>query len=402
MGMVRYCASGGLLVFAEGRLPADQSEYHLGAVHSPCGCNQLRCESCQAMVRSGPPGRVPAAAITPAVLYAAERWDDLLTATSISGESRIYACRCLFWDCRSDAENIDREWESATDPHMPWACVGHSVPGWPLRLDELGDVAEDADWSAIVDRILGGACPRRLDTHGLRREGPSIWLGWLYAYLAGLPQAETLSAAIGARFADPDPLVRGRVLHFFMRFPRAAGFEGVLAVAQSDIALSSPGYSIPEYYGTVTLFEVVIARLEMDGRKPDATDTRALEVLRRSTLVPVGAGQPDVLVKVLKQWSSAFNDEALLLWIAEHANEIDAAAPGRWRSLMDLMAGWYMKPALGYLIVIAGTSLIQRDTAPVAEFRQWMQEPRDRWNDDAWRLPLQSVLDAHEQKSPLS
>jgi len=456
MTTLRHCDLGGVLVSARGRLPTDRCEYNLIALQAPCGCNQLRCGNCGEMVRSGLPGLglTLESPLTPAALYAAERWEGL-PGTTASAESRLYACCCSLWECRNDTQSIDREHDTPTAPQMEWSCVGHPAPELPLRLGDL-DIADDADWADIVDRILDGACPRPLGTTGVSREGPSIWLGWLYVYLAGLHAADTLSSALADRFlraradargavsADPDLLVRGRVLHVFMRFPRAAGIDRLLGHAEENIGQSAVGYPIPELWTSPTLFEVIIARLESAARVRNATDVRASELLRRVMRVPLSelshadlgptdpvahqrahlaalgedltseqnaqrlaeykqslaAQRVDVVLNALQRGSLAFRDAELYQWIADHIVEIDAAAPGRWRALMDLLAGWYKKPALGHLIVIAGMSLVTRHAVAPADFREWMDKARFRhlWIVDAWVLPLTSVLDDEEKK----
>lgn len=401
MSGLRFCDAGGLLVHAAGRLPTDRCEYHLGAITVPCGCNQMRCKQCREQVRSGPPGRgLPSGrAVTPAELFASEHWEDL---TAPRPEVRLYACRCALWECRSDAEGIDREGDSPVDPHMDWACAGHPVPELPQRLGEL-EVRPDSDWAALVARVLAGACPRPLQLTN-RPDGPALWLGWLYAYLLGRPEADAFSTALAARAGDldpPDPFVRGRVLHFFARFPKAAGFDQLIAEAERAPDAVVVGHPIPEEEGVPpTLFDVIVGRLEATPRRTGAADARSSEVLQRALLtpwpVPAGAaGGEDVVASALKRFSSAFRDPALRLWMADHIVAIEAATPGRWRPVMDLLADWYQKPALGHLIVIAGVALIQGHAVPSSEVRAWLDTARTRglWVDDAWLVTLGSALD---------
>ena len=265
--------------------------------------------------------------------------------------------------------------------------------------------------------------------------------------MAGLPAADALSAALANRIDDTDPLVVGRVLHFFTQFPRAQGVDVLVAHAENALDRVAVGYPAPEHYTSPTLWDVLIARLEQRTEAQEPLDGRVADLFRRVVLVPLAslphedlgstdrvaikreemrqqgwdvdgesakrtlaeyaladkAERTDVVVNALERFSPAFNDEERRLWIAEHIVAIDAAAKGRWRPLMNMLTDWYRKPELGYLIVVAGVSLLQSGTVDADEFRQWMRERRSYgWVDDAWVLPLDDVCDKQSQElSPL-
>jgi hypothetical protein len=63
--------------------------------------------------------------------------------------------------------------------------------------------------------------------------------------------------------------------------------------------------------------------------------------------------------------------------------------------VLDLLADWHQKPALGHLIVIAGLALLQARAVATAEFSAWLDgaPTRGLWVDAAWVMPLRSVLD---------
>jgi hypothetical protein len=105
----------------------------------------------------------------------------------------------------------------------------------------------------------------------------------------------------------------------------------------------------------------------------------------------------DVVANTLGRHAGTFNDPELRLWITDHIVEIDAAAPGRWRAIMTMLTDWYAKPELGHLIIIAGTRLIQGHVVIPAEFQEWVQWRRENhgWMDDAWILPLETILEEH-------
>lgn len=393
MTALRYCEDGGLIVGATCRLPTDASEYNIGATAVPYGCNRMRCSRCDEIARAGPPGRGEPSGRTlnPSELFAAESWDDL---TEYSEDVRLYACRCAVWEAGWGAISIDHKREFANDPHMDWACAGHPVPELPVHLGEL-IVAADTDWAALVDKILLGTCPRPLELVN-RTDGPALWLGWLYVYLSGLPAADALSAALAERLSDPDLLVRGRVLYFFGRFPLAVGLERLVMEADWAPQLLAAACPIPEWHKPLILFDAILARLEVAPRRTDAVSARAEKVLRHAMLAPPAApGGIDIVAKALESFSVELWNEESRLWLADNAAAIDAAGPGRWRGLMDLLADRYRKPALGYLIVIAGMALIQQRGITAADFRAWLEGARTRgvWVDDAWVLPLQALFE---------
>jgi hypothetical protein len=409
---VRSCDDGGLLVNAKTRLPTDVCEYFRKETRVLVGCNRLRCTRCNEWVRNAP--RLSLKTGVPrdvGVLYDAESWEGLPFVEE-SGRFRLYACRCTVWEAGAN-DTIKNDHDSASEPDVPWICAGHSVPDLPVSLGGL-TIAVDTDCVQLVGKILAGTCPRALGTGpGSLDDGPSLWLGWLYTYLDGLALADRFSAAIGERVADPDPVTVGRALCFFLRFPKAVGYERVVARAEAAPQRAAVGYGIPEYYDALTIWDVLVARLDQRSQPLDALDERTMEVVRNVLVLPLSSlshdnlGSPpsgtaqrtDVVVHTFTRVvTKAFNDADLRLWIADHIVKLDAAAKGRWRQYMDLLADWHRKPELGHLIVSAGMRLIEGRVVGVAEFREWMNGLRANhgWVDDAWVLPLTSVLEEHD------
>jgi hypothetical protein len=454
-GQHRFCSESGLLVDGDTRLPTDVSEYCDKGVTALVGCSRLRCARCEAWVRGGAPGLgfkddVP---IDVAAIYAAEDWNDLpfvqrrTPALMADNRVRLYVCKCRCWEATRN-DWIDNEHDSPNDPNLPWACAGHPLPQLPATLGEL-TVGDDGGWAQVVGTILGGVCPHALLPKD-QDEGPGSWLAWLHVYLAGLPAAEQLASAIRDRIDDRDPLVVGRVLYFFSKFPRAPGIEDVIARAEAAVERVAVGYPIPEAKFCPTIWQVVISRLEQRSEPPDPLDARADDILRKVLVLPLSSlsheeelgptdrvevkrqeiartieielrrraelGQKvdrglykidvdgyarlikhervDVVAHTLERYSSAFDDADLRIWIADHIVDLDAAGKGRWRVYMNLLTDWHRKPELGHLIVIAGMRLIEGRVVGDGEFRDWMQwrGMNHGWMDDAWVLPLTDVL----------
>lgn len=442
MTLDRVCADRGLLVDGDTRLASDPCEYYDKAVRALVGCSRLRCASCGAWVRGGPPGLTirDGASIDAAALYAAADWAALpafeVHAPALKNESRVrfYACKCSRWEAgRVDA--IDNDHDSESDPDLPWSCAGHPLPELPLTLGDLA-ISSAPDWAAVVRKVLGGTCPRALGLRHDNGDGPSVWLGWLYAYLRGSPAADSLGKAIADRVADPSPLVTGRVLFFFARFPGAKGVERIVERAEADPRQVAIGYPIPEYFKANTYWDVLAARLA-SKTAGDPLDARVDALVRRVLVLPLSSlshedrGSTDLVAEeralrarmgwdlnsdVAKTWLAdyarlkkseridvvadelgrspgAFDDPALREFMADHIVEIDAAAKGRWKLVMERLTDWLHKPEQGHLIVLAGARVIQAKLASASEVRDWISARRGYgWVDESWVAPIEDLL----------
>ena len=433
----RVCANGGLLVDGTTRLAVDPCEYYDEAVRELVGCSRLRCTKCNAWVRTGPPGLVPSEVPDLATMYGVEDWSSvsILRRAEAAQPPRLYACRCAWW-VATRADCIENDHDSEYDPDVPWTCQGHPLPELPITLGDL-KVGTGTDWAALVDKILRGSCPRRLQRENSVGDEPGVWLVWLYVYLRGLPVAAKLSAAIANRVSDSDPHVVGRVLYFFTTFARADGVEGVIARAEADVHRVAVGYPIPEHHIAPTLWNVLLSRLEQRTKSRDALDARVDALVRKILLIPLSslshedigptslveferqnrvrhgkevdtAGgksymrdyeelkkreRADVVLTALERFTTAFDDPDMRRFIADQIVQIDAAAKGRWRHFMNLLSDWREKPQTGHLIVTAGARVIEAGLATPDEFRDWIQARRAYgWVDASWVLPLADML----------
>lgn len=379
----RTCEAGGLLVDARTRLPGDVCEYYRSATRVTVGCNRLRCRRCGAWVRSLPNWGLPDGGIAAKTLYEAADWAGLATP---SRGARLYACTCAAWEAVV-TNQIDNDHEAPSDPNVPWGCEGHPAPELPAQLGALR-LADDADWDAVVDQILAGAAPRALSLPNGQREGPDVWLDWLYAWLAELPASDALSSAVAARLDDRDPLVVGRVLQFFQHFPLATGVDRVLVKAEADPGDVTVGYPTPEHPRAPTVWAVLLARAEA------APDDRVGRLLRAALVQPRTEGHEDVIHDALADHARAFDDVPLRQFLADHIVEIDAAAPGRWRAVMGVLADWFAKPETGHLIVVAGARLVRSGAVPAAALRDWVTgaSRHHAWVDPAWVASLEAVM----------
>jgi hypothetical protein len=439
MSADRVCAQSGLLVDGDTRLLTDPCEYFHRGVDVPVGCARLRCASCNAWVRGGPPGLGFKDGVQRDVraLHAAPDWSALPFIEeqyALHNRMRLYVCTCRWWVAES-VEPIDNNHEFESDPNVPWACAGHPVPELPLSLNNL-TIDAGTNWPLLVDKILRGSCPRALDRKDALGDEPGVWLAWLYVYLQGLSIAGNHSSAIADRLDDSDPHVVGRVLYFFARFPRAVGIEKVVARAEADVHRVALGYPIPENRSAPTLWAVLVARLEHAPKQRDELDTRVESLIKRLLFTPLSSlphddlgptgtvdferqrrarlgwdndtlnwflddfarsrkrERTDVIGNEIARSPGIFDDAEMRVFIADHIVELDAAAPGRWRQVMTLLTDWIHKPAQGHLIVVAGARLIQAGLVRPDEFRAWIRARRTAgWVDDAWVLPLESLLE---------
>lgn len=143
---------------------------------------------------------------------------------------RIYYCDCQYWGVASpitldplDADLADQGLE------LPWRCAGHPAP---QPGDQLGglDIAQlCADPDAVRRLALGEIA--MADSPRIAAK-PGIDLRRLYNVVASQEQADVISLRVADLLDAPEPLARVNALGFFFFFPRAAGAERLLAVAQ--------------------------------------------------------------------------------------------------------------------------------------------------------------------------
>ena len=383
--MSRSCASAAMVVGADHRLPEDPCEYNPEASLGP-GCNQLRCNNCGEHVRNACGLRVkdsPGREELPA-LYEADDWSRSPLVEPAHKSWRLYACRCAYWQ-EADTHYLVNDGDSPGDTHMNWVCGGHPAPVLPVTLGEI-TISAATEWRALVQRILDGTCPRKLDR---KDEGPWLWLSWLYAYLKGLPVAAELSRTIGSRIADRDERVVGAVLIFFRRFPSAEGIDQVLAHAMADPSSVATLHAVPEDDYEPSLWDVLIGILQK--RTVENPAREAVDVIRKVMLSPVGGRDP--LKETLQtSWEAdAFRLEDAA-WFAENIVALEAAGPGRWKLLMNRVVAFARNDAeLESMILIGGVALIQSRRVPDAEVRAWIKQRA--YPSDAWALVLESTLD---------
>ena len=386
--MSRSCASAAMTVGGTHRLPDDPCEYNPEASLGP-GCNQLRCETCGARVRNSAPGfRVKDShrrEDTP-VLYATEDWSSSPLVVPAHVSWRLYACECVHWEEGSEHFVIN-DGDSPGDTHMNWVCGGHPEPAMPLALGKH-TISTETDWPALVQRILDGDCPRRLERAD---EGPWLWLSWLYAYLDEIPVASKLSRAVASRIADREDRVIGAVLIFFRRFPTADGIAQLFAHASADPSRVAVLHTVPEDDYQPSFWDVLIGLLQQ--RTAERPEREAVDLIRKVMLTPTG-GTHDPLKQTLgRSWEAdAFRlDDAA--WMAENIVALETAGPGRWKRVMNLVVAFARNDdELESMIVIAGVALIQSRRVPTPEIRAWIKERA--YPSDAWPLVLESSLDS--------
>jgi hypothetical protein len=384
--MHRSCGAGVLVVGGRHRLPDDPCEYNHVFSLGP-GCNSLRCESCGARVRIGPLGATlkEGAQKDLAALYATEDWRSLPFITTEHLAWRLYACKCSVWEEGSEHLLVN-DHQSPGAPNLPWSCGGHPAPTLPLALGELS-ISATTDWTATVERILKGACPRPLERDD---EGPSLWLSWLYAYLRGLPVASKLSRAVADRVVDRDESVVGAVLYFYRSFPDAEGMDRVIAHAESNLDAVFVHYKVPERGFAPRLWDVFIAAMQKrtDVEVPHAQ--RIVDVVRKVMLR--ARPDDDAVNETLNDldYADAFREDDFA-WMAENIVALEAAAQRRWTLILDLL--YYASRRnvdLEAQLVIAAIALIQSRKVDLSAIRAWIQ--RTGRGTAAWALPLEAAL----------
>ncbi|MFT3706333.1 MAG: hypothetical protein QM817_01575 [Archangium sp.] len=437
----RVCQDHGLLVDGGTRLGTDPCEFFESGSLAALGCSRLRCSECKELVRAGPPGWgfKEGTRRTVGELFAAPRWEELpflelkKPVLSFDQPVRLYACKCSSWTAER-VDRIDNEHDSPNDPMVSWACEGHPLPQFPLTLGQL-TLSEGTDCKVIVHRILQGSEPRALETRRSDgEEGPALWLWWLYVYLRGLPMADRLSEAIAERLDDWDPHVVGRVLLFFMRCPRAAGVERVVARAEAEPQNVAVRWPIPEYSHAPMVWSVLMNRLGCNIDSP--LDARIGELARKIAVMPLSSLphedrgptdlaerqrqlnhtlDPDTVEFLVKDRAASqkhersdiviyglegtrgFSSPAMRQFLADHILNIDDGAPGRWQWVLHSMTDW-SNSKLGHLVVIAATRVIEAGRTTPDEMRKWITARRSYgWVTDEWVKPIEALLEQREK-----
>ena len=384
--MNRTCDDSALLVGGEHRLPTDPCEYNY-EYRNGAGCNNLRCVACGVPVRSGAPGLRLAGGRTPKDLPAMYETKDWTALPFIKAEHpgwRLYACKCACWEEASE-HLVVNDGDSPGDARLPWACDGHPAPELPTTLGQLVIAEHGTDWNDIVYRVLRGTSPRKLERSD---EGPARWLIWLRMYLQGLPVTAGLSKAVVDQIHDSNVNVVGTVLAYLRWFRDDPGcLEAAVARAEENLESVLVGYKLPESNYAPRLWDVLLAAMR---RPSDELRARVIEVMRKVMLQP--ASEDDAVKETLANWAYAdLYRESDLQWMAENIAAIDAAGPGRWIHVMELLLHAQREEAgLGHLVAIGGIALIQSRRVPVTEFRSWMARHGD--DKDAWTWPLEAAL----------
>lgn len=442
---LRFCADGGAVVGGRTLIPADLCEYQHPAVNTHIGCNRLRCQSCGAWVRFGPPGLVAETDARPhlAELVGAETWDGLDFLEERADLYRLYVCQCTAWVETATFFTADPDADPMAHPSLPWACAGHEVPELPISLRDH-ELAAAADVDQTLEKMLAGWSPHGRD--GGLYDGPARWVIWLYAFLLGRPEADALSRRLAEHTSDPSPELLGRVLFFFTHFPRASGVERVIDRASHEIERIAVGYAIPESFQSPTMIDVLVARRERRDEPPDALDRQAADVLHRALLLPlddlsqeqIGPTEADRYAERMRAGDEALSEEQLaaiesyrrtlqqargddllkgllearahlrafdasdLRWLADHIDQVERAGPGRWEAVLSLLAAWSRADSeLEHWMVIGTIRLIESELVPVAQVRQWVSDHAGPV--DAWALPVTVALDrkARSQIKPV-
>ena len=385
--MTRSCGDSALLVGGHRRLLEDPCEYNTRYHRGP-GCSNLVCDACGSDVRIGPVGArldgVDRSTLDFRTMSETEDWTSLSFVKSVPFEWRLYVCKCEYWQESTEALLVN-DHDSPSDPNLTWRCGGHPAPSLPVTIGTF-TVREDTDWPALVQRILHGECPRRLEHDD---QGPKEWLDWLYEYLLELPSAEMLAKAISERISDPDDKVVAIVLQFFRWHSTAQGIATVLERVAVDLPLVFAGHGggpTPNFWNTM------IAVMRRRGKVSGEVVQLAIDLVRKAMLLPCHPETDPVKVTLEDRYSMKAFQEADLLWMAEKIAAIESAGAGRWRALLDLLIRAKLEDSsLEYLLAIAGIAIIRSKLVPKTEIQAWVKQRGGE--TDGWALAMSSALE---------
>ena len=372
--MPNFCSHGGTLVSGDRWVATDSSEHSHWSTGDVVGCNNLRCRRCGEAVRNATDVR-PAREGRPEafweILAATEDWTSLPWIEP-APTIRLYACSCYVWTEAIQRRTAPPDWEDG-DPVFPWRCAGHPVATLPLEMDGL-TLDEATDLGSVVAPVLAGRTPA-----GARKMSggmPVAWLCRLYTRLAGLPQADQVALAISRGLTGADGEI-GEALAFYERFPRAAGFEAVLRLAEEG----SPDRSYPFLvFGSPydrSPVDALGSRLRHAGAEPDEEDRAAGRILREQLLAGNKVVEQDHLLELVIVEAE---------WVTQNILQLVDGRPARVPKLLDALHA----SGRTELLTVAGIALATGKTSVKRRLREWLRE--NPYDETPWAFAIAQSL----------
>ncbi len=313
---MNFCANGGWVV--DRRPLPDDDHDHDGELAPIRGCTNLRCGFCMKPVRSAPELTLaqPNPNVDARALYETA---DLASSslTKPSQTTRLYTCACLVHLESTQHPLVEEDPSSATQAATQWSCAGHPITilphafdGWEITADNLASIAL---------RALSGELPSGAAAADRSR---AYWLARLYVRLAKTPHADALVRAVATHLTSSDLAVRVRALQFFQHVPSRRDEMPMVALltehANAFVGVVNP---TAEVKGDSTLehalWRLAGRALETDAALRDVARTVAGDPTRssRAVLFALAEGDP--------------------AWLAENAERLARAQPGRVTDLVD-------------------------------------------------------------------
>lgn len=230
--MTRLCGRDGLLVPANGTLPTEPEEYYHPGMFDAVGCSHLVCGRCGAAVRNAT-GLVPHGSRFDAEeAYAANdlaRLPYMHAGPRESADFRFYLCRCMNVIV-GRATALDAEPEG-DEPRLPWKCAGHPDQAVPFVFCGVS-IGRDTNFVDLVTRNFQGWAPDA--ARPLERRNAGMWINRLYARLLDTGLEGALGTAVSTLLTSTDVGLLGDALDFYLRYPLAAGADGLVALWDTE------------------------------------------------------------------------------------------------------------------------------------------------------------------------
>ncbi len=325
-----FCDANGWVVGGGHQVPPAPFDYSWGVQGPVIGCNNLRCRSCNQVVRNAGGHTWTKQTMTRlADIYSAMGAPDSATALAAlvsddalatEASARMYTCGCnvhVEQDQRALGEDAD--WDHDEGPS--WTCAGHPQLSLPATIDGV-DLANDIDADAIVAAHL--VAPAPAGAPAFTADYASAWVHRLLHVLSHEAIAASLGNAIATRLTHDDASIRGAAVDVFRRDPMASGGEGVVDALRDHADLYT-GVANPHSDRPLDEWLQVAV-----GHRAAAGDTSALTALQGSVLQ---GGEPTMTtLRSLAGHAST--------WLASHAADVLRAHPSRntARRLLDVMA----------------------------------------------------------------
>ena len=176
---MNLCSGDGTLAPARYAIPTDPAVLHWAGSTDVTPCSTVACSACGCAVRSVDNARFDGGPDNVEALY--ELSDPFQSPEmTTSPQSRVYFCRCSFFDCSASMGLFLRYEVPQLELPKSWTCSGHPTLDLPTEIDGV-TVPDTVHWGCLLIATFR----RPIDPEDTQRW--PLWVERVYGRLAGTP-----------------------------------------------------------------------------------------------------------------------------------------------------------------------------------------------------------------------